>query len=268
MKKYIFLVFSVMLFIVGCSTDNTDSESPPDNGDNIEDPDNGNTASKTPSTDLSKLWIGNIAIAGADGNVIESVKIMRQKVATRYGNERLRSEANIPDSLGFLSISAGTYYTDGSNPTEENDVYDMYSLGDNHPNITFTVLQSDEDNAHGYLTIEKPLTIETQGFIINGDGFARKITDGTLKITTKEGFDFNGYSEFELNRENINGNKFGHLIFGSAEISELDFDYNYVRQELSKDGAIIPIQFAEVASDNENNERKQYLPLLDTVIVR
>lgn len=274
MKKINFILLVCTLFIVGCSSDSSDppTTDPIDNnsGENPDNNDGNNDSSNTLvfSNDITNLWIGNMTIATANGDDVESIEIIRSEKSTLYGNSRLRDQSNIPDSLGIISVTGGTYYTNGEYPKVDDDIFNLYSDLDNKPNVTIGMTVVPEDEANAHIIINEETTVNTQeSRILNGRNTGRTIETGAFTIKAIDGVDFDGHTEFKFNVEEMTDKEFGNLIFGPTDNPVLNFDFVDFKVNFREVGNSIPIQVIELAIDDENNNQKRILPTLGEILI-
>jgi len=247
-----------MLFIVGCTTENTDSESP---NDSI-----GNNSS--PSDDISTLFLTNMSRAFYN----EHLPLLKNKKAPIEIISFYRDGLNIPDSVGVLSVSGGSYNLDRSFPMVESETYEIYDS--NHlerNNVTISFVFTDETSSNAILKINTPFTFERLGgtsLEVGTQVFHRVIETGSFTIKANDmrlddditplGKDVNGnvFKEFTFNDEEAtfeyNGQNLPSILVNSLrsgvdDLGPVDSNYsNFVGIMMEKD-SVIPIKIIETA---------------------
>lgn len=222
----------------------------------------------SPSDNISTLFLTNISRAFYN----EHLPLLKNKKAPIERISFYRDGLNIPDSVGILSVSGGSYNLDGSFPMVESETYEIYDS--NHldrNNVTISFIITDEMLSNAILKINTPVTFERSGGtnILNGKRvFHRVIETGSFTIKanndrlndeiTPLGKDVNGnilreftfndeVATFRHNGENLPSVLVNSLRSGVDDLGPIDMNYGNFSNMMGETNREIPIRVIETA---------------------
>lgn len=257
--SYNFLLLSFLaLPLAMCSSDD-------DNGEEMQIPDDGNGDNEdnnnnvVPSDDITTLYLTNISRAKKD----ERLALIKGRNTPIMGNEYYYVNLGLADSIGIFSVTGGSYNTDNSFPTTLEDTYTPYSQNDlERNNVIISFVFTDETSANATLTINTPMTFETQSSNVSDIGGrvnVREIETGSFTIKAKSerlndaipplGKDKDGVvlEAFKFNDEEISALNLNGLRYGFDGESPVNITHQELVDMVKVQDSIIPIKIIETA---------------------
>lgn len=255
LNKKVFVLMLAILPLSMCSKE--------ESFENIESENN-----TSPSDDISTLFLTNISRAFYN----EHLPLLKNRRAPIERISFYRDGLNIPDSVGILSVSGGSYNLDGSFPMVESETYEIYDS--NHldrNNVTISFFFIDEMFSNAILRINTPFTFERLGgttIEVGKQVFHRVIETGSFTIKANGdrlndeipplGRDANGniFREFTFNDEEAtfryNGANLPSVLVNSLrsgvdDLGPIDFNYGNLSNMMGEKNRDIPIRVIETA---------------------